>query len=106
MNIAKDKLHETLNMANKLGLEECSHHIRYADDCPECERVWDEAYPPTISKAAYDGAREDLLIWKKRALEAEKQLAEIKAANVQIEGQPAVGLPLSNAGLGSAKGEK
>ena len=40
-----------------LGLEECSHHIRYADDCPECERVWDEAYPPTISKAAYDGAR-------------------------------------------------
>ncbi len=81
MNIAKDKLHKTSNLADKLGLEECSHHIRYADDCPECERVWDEAYPPTISKAAYDGAREDLLIWKKRALEAEKELAEIKAAN-------------------------
>ena len=81
MNVAKDKLHETLNMANKLGMEECSHHVRYADDCPECERVWDEAYPPTISKAAYDGAREDLLIWKKRALAAERELADIKVAN-------------------------
>lgn len=78
MSIAKDKLHETLNLADKLGMEKCSHNIRYADDCQECERIWEDAYP-TISKAAYDGAREDLLIWKKRALEVEKQLAEINA---------------------------
>ena len=80
MNIAKDKLHETLNFYNKLWLEKCSHNIRYADDCPECDRIWDDAYP-TISKAAYNGAKEDMLIWKKRALEAEKHLAAINVAS-------------------------
>lgn len=30
--------------------------------------------PNTIDKAAYDGAREDLAIWKKRALEAENKV--------------------------------
>lgn len=29
---------------------------------------------PVVSKAAYRGAREDLLIWKKRALEAEEKV--------------------------------
>lgn len=32
------------------------------------------APPNTVDKAAYDGAREDLAIWKKRALEAENKV--------------------------------
>lgn len=40
-----------------------------------------DASDSLISKDAYDGAREDLQIWKKRALEAEKSLKEELAAN-------------------------
>ncbi|UOF78820.1 hypothetical protein [Caudoviricetes sp.] len=35
-----------------------------------------------------------------------KLIAKLKVSNVQIEVQPAVGLSRSNAGLGSAKGDK
>ena len=79
LDVTKSNLHGMLNMANKLDMERCSHNIRYKDECPACERVWNEAYPPTISKAAYDGAREDLMIWKKRALEAEALIAKYLA---------------------------
>lgn len=44
------------------------------------KHLWDDAQKECgISKDAYDGAREDLLIWKKRALEAEALIAKYLA---------------------------
>lgn len=39
---------------------------------------------PVIAKDAYDGAREDMQIWKKRALEAEKLLQEEVESNARL----------------------
>ena len=44
------------------------------------KHLWDDAQKECgISKDAYDGAREDLLIWKNRALEAEALIAKYLA---------------------------
>ena len=70
--------------------------------CGECgERVAqqsNEQVELVISKDAYDGAREDLSIWKKRALEAEelnrKFIAEINGPTFMGEPVTPFGLPL------------
>lgn len=45
----------------------------YISNLTSLRAILDKAQP-VISKSAYDGAREDMQIWKKRALEAEKKV--------------------------------
>jgi len=66
------------------GIDESPHR-----QCSACDGTGVAAPPPDISDA-YAGAREDLAIWKKRALEAEELNRKFIA---DINGQTFMGEP-------------
>jgi hypothetical protein len=53
---------------------------------------------PVIAKAAYDGAREDLAIWKRRALEAEKKVAtyDQRIVDIGVIAMTPIAAPIDN----------
>lgn len=73
------QLFECQDALNNLRSE---YHNKMAELESEIEEF--QSGEGVISKDAYDGAREDLQIWKKRALEAEKLLQEEIESNARL----------------------
>lgn len=70
-----DQVHHPVNMRHKSD-EKCPVVVAYNKAINDLINILAKAAPTpnTVDKAAYDGAREDLAIWKKRALEAENKV--------------------------------
>lgn len=88
--ISREALLKTLDEIRKCGLQNSNNY-------KTAKQLLDETYSqllkaPTaiaqgevvIDKAAYDGAREDLSIWKRRALEAEEKVRKYDQRIVDI----------------------